>query len=146
MVVALGWLARIVATGSLGEVVIGATIVGAGTGIGFAAMPTLISEHTPEAGLAAANGLNSLARTLGGAVASAIGGSLLTASTIRLGTLVVLAGGVPGALRALLRGGRAGRRGGAARADRARSLGVLSREVGYAGGWWVAGECGVARW
>jgi cyanate permease len=85
----VGWFMRIVATGSLWEIVVGTTIVGAGTGIGYAAMPTLINRNTPRSELAAANGLNSLARALGGSVASAVGGSLLTASTIRLGTFVL---------------------------------------------------------
>jgi MFS family permease len=89
VVMGVGWFMRIVATGSLWEIVVGTTIVGAGTGIGYAAMPTLINRNTPRAELAAANGLNSLARTLGGSVASAVGGSLLTASTIRLGTFVL---------------------------------------------------------
>jgi MFS family permease len=89
VVIALGWLMRIVAIDSLWQVVVGTTIVGAGTGIGYAAMPTLINANTGPAELAAANGLNSLARTLGGSVASAVGGSLLTASTITLGAFVL---------------------------------------------------------
>ena len=89
VVIALGWLMRIVAVGSIWEIVVGTTIVGAGTGIGYAAMPTLINENTPRDELAAANGLNSLTRTLGGSVASAVGGSLLAASTIRLGSVVL---------------------------------------------------------
>ncbi|WP_239134155.1 MFS transporter [Rugosimonospora africana] len=85
LVVAAGWVLRIVATGSLWEVVIGSTIIGGGTGIGYAAMPTLINRNTPTSEIAAANGLNSLSRSLGSSLASAIGGSLLTASTIVLG-------------------------------------------------------------
>jgi MFS family permease len=81
LVVGLGWLLRIVVTGSLWEVVLGSTIVGVGTGIGYAAMPTLINRNTPPAEIAAANGLNSLARSFGGALATAVGGALLTIST-----------------------------------------------------------------
>jgi MFS family permease len=88
IIVAAGWLERIFATGSLWEVIVGSTIIGAGTGIGYASMPALINANTPPAELAAANGLNSLARSLGSSLASAIGGSLLTVSTI------VLAGAV----------------------------------------------------
>jgi MFS family permease len=84
VVVGVGWLLRIVAAGSLWEVIVGSTVVGAGTGIGYAAMPTLINRHTPPAEIAAANGLNSLARILGGAIATAIGGALLVASTVRV--------------------------------------------------------------
>jgi MFS family permease len=84
LVVAAGWVLRIVATGSLWEVVIGSTIIGGGTGIGYAAMPTLINRNTPPSEIASANGLNSLSRSLGSSLASAIGGSLLTANTIVL--------------------------------------------------------------
>lgn len=85
LVVGLGWLMRIVLTGSLWEVVLGSTVIGIGTGIGYAAMPTLINEHTPAHELAAANGLNTLARSIGTSLASAIGGSLLAASTVLAG-------------------------------------------------------------
>jgi MFS family permease len=84
-IVAAGWLERIFVTGSLWEVILGSTIVGAGTGIGYASMPALINANTPPAELAAANGLNSLARSLGSSLASAVGGSLLTVSTIVIG-------------------------------------------------------------
>jgi len=82
VIVAAGWLLRIVATGSIWDILIGSTVVGAGTGIGYAAMPALINRNSPSSEIAAANGLNSLARTLGGSLASAAGGSLLTISTI----------------------------------------------------------------
>lgn len=82
VVVAAGWLQRIVATESIWYIVIGNSIVGAGTGIAYAAMPALINHNSPVSELAAANGLNSLSRTLGSSLASAIGGSLLTLSTV----------------------------------------------------------------
>jgi MFS family permease len=82
VVVSAGWLLRIVATGSIWYVLLGSTVVGAGTGIGYAAMPALINRNSPRAELAAANGLNSLSRGLGSSLASAIGGSLLTVSTV----------------------------------------------------------------
>jgi MFS family permease len=85
LIVAAGWLARIVMTDSLWQVILGTTIVGAGTGIGYAAMPTIINAHTPASELGAANGLNSLVRSVGSSLASAIGGSLLAASTMSLG-------------------------------------------------------------
>jgi MFS family permease len=80
---------RIVLTGSLTEVVLGATVVGIGTGIGYAAMPSLINAHTPRAEIAAANGLNTLVRSVGSSLASAIGGSILAASTITLGAFAL---------------------------------------------------------
>lgn len=88
-IVALGFLMRIVVHDSLWQVVVGATIVGAGTGIGYAAMPALINAHTPAHEIAAANGLNSLFRSFGSSLASAIGGSILAADTVLLGGFAV---------------------------------------------------------
>ncbi len=59
-------------------------ITGAGTGIAYAAMPSLILRSAPRAELAAANGLNSLARTAGSSLASALGGTVLTSQAITL--------------------------------------------------------------
>jgi len=84
-VIAIGFLSRIVFTGSYLEIVIGTTIAGAGTGIAYAAMPSLILRGAPASELAAANGLNALARSVGSSLASAIGGTILAASTITLG-------------------------------------------------------------
>ncbi|SDE42486.1 Major Facilitator Superfamily protein [Blastococcus fimeti] len=84
-VVALGFLGRIVFTGSFTEIVIWTTVAGAGTGIAYAAMPSLILRAAPADELAAANGLNTLARSVGSSLASAIGGTLLAAQTISLG-------------------------------------------------------------
>ena len=66
--------------------IIGTTIVGVGTGIGYAAIPLMIRTHTPEAELASANGVNTLFRSLGSSLASSIGGSILAANAIILGT------------------------------------------------------------
>lgn len=87
IVVAAGWLQRIVFTESIWYVVLGNSIVGAGTGIAYAAMPALINHNSPASELAAANGLNSLSRTLGSSLASAIGGSLLMVGTVTVAGL-----------------------------------------------------------
>ncbi|HVT66789.1 MAG TPA: MFS transporter, partial [Trebonia sp.] len=85
VIIAAGLLFRIFAVDYLWEVIVGSGIVGAGTGIGYAALPSLINTHTPAADLAAANGINSLARSLGSTLASAVGGSILAAITLSLG-------------------------------------------------------------
>jgi cyanate permease len=84
LVIAAGFGSRIVFTGHLWQVVLGATIAGAGTGIAYAAMPGLIMHATPRSELAAANGLNTLFRSVGSSLASAIGGAILAAQTISL--------------------------------------------------------------
>jgi MFS family permease len=71
-------------TGHLWQVILGATIAGAGTGIAYASMPGLIMHATPRSELAAANGLNTLFRSVGSSLASAIGGAILAAQTISL--------------------------------------------------------------
>jgi MFS family permease len=88
-VIAVGFLGRIVFTGALWEIIAFTTVAGAGTGIAYAAMPSLVLRAAPASELAAANGLNTLARSVGSSLASAIGGTLLAASTIALGPAVL---------------------------------------------------------
>ena len=88
-IVAAGFIMRIVVHDTLWQVIVGATIVGAGTGIGYAAMPSLINTHTPASEIGAANGLNTLFRSLGSSLASAIGGSILAAETVIVGSFAV---------------------------------------------------------
>jgi MFS family permease len=85
MVIAAGWFGRIVFTDQLWQVFLFTTIVGMGTGIGYAAIPSIINTHTPGSELASANGLNTLFRSLGSSLASAVGGSILAGSSILLG-------------------------------------------------------------
>jgi EmrB/QacA subfamily drug resistance transporter len=83
-IIAVGFLIRIVLVDSYFQVLLGTTIVGAGTGIAYAAMPGLVLQGAKPSELAAANGLNTLFRSVGSSLASAIGGTLLAASTIAL--------------------------------------------------------------
>jgi predicted MFS family arabinose efflux permease len=89
MIVAAGWVVRILVTGALWEIIVGTTVVGIGTGVGYAAMPSLINNFTPPAEIAAANGLNTLFRAVGSSLASAIGGSILAAQVLHLGPAVL---------------------------------------------------------
>lgn len=88
-VVGIGFLERIVLSGQLWEVLVGTTLAGVGTGIAYAAMPSLILLAAPSSELAAANSLNSLARTAGSSLSSALGGTILAASTVSLGGYVL---------------------------------------------------------
>ncbi|WP_436535494.1 MFS transporter [Actinoplanes sp. HUAS TT8] len=85
LIIAAGFLSRIWLTGAIWQIVVGASIAGIGTGIAYAAMPGLIIHATPRSELAAANGLNTLFRSVGSSLASAIGGSILAGITINLG-------------------------------------------------------------
>ncbi|GAA4166021.1 MFS transporter [Gryllotalpicola daejeonensis] len=88
-IVAIGWVLRITITGELWEIIVGSAVVGIGTGIGYAAMPALISANTPHNELASANGVNTVVRSLGSSLASALGGSILASFTITLGTVAM---------------------------------------------------------
>jgi predicted MFS family arabinose efflux permease len=85
IVIAAGWFGRIVFTDELWQVFVFTTVVGMGTGIGYAAIPSIINAHTPSSELASANGLNTLFRSLGSSLASAVGGSILAGSSVVLG-------------------------------------------------------------
>lgn len=84
-IIALGLLIRIFLVADLWMIIVGSTVIGLGSGIGYACLPALINHHTPAHDLAAANGINTLARSLGSTLASALGGSLLAAITMSLG-------------------------------------------------------------
>lgn len=70
-VTGLGYLLRIVATPNAGMAVVWTTVVGIGVGIGYAALPMLITAHAPAREIGAANGLNALLRAVGTSIASA---------------------------------------------------------------------------
>ena len=84
-VIALGLLIRIFLVDDLWMIILGSTVIGLGSGVGYASLPALINHYTPAHDLAAANGINTLARSLGSTLASALGGSLLAAITMDLG-------------------------------------------------------------
>jgi MFS family permease len=81
-VVAVGWVMRILLTGALWEIIAATAVIGIGTGIGYAAMPSLINRYTPRHEIAAANGLNTLFRSLGSTLATAVGTSILASSLV----------------------------------------------------------------
>jgi len=64
-------------------------IIGVGIGLGYAAMPTLIMRAVPKSETAAANGLNSLMRSLGTSFASAAVGGILALNSVPLGGVEV---------------------------------------------------------
>ena len=88
-VMAVGYAARVPFSESVFQVIIGSTIVGAGTAIAFAALPTLIMSAVPITETASANGLNTLVRTLGSSIASAGCAAILAASAIETGGVLL---------------------------------------------------------
>jgi MFS family permease len=86
VIVAAGYA---VAVGLMTEVwhaVLVATAVGLGVGFAYAAMPTLIMHAVPATETAAANGLNSVMRSLGSTVAAAVLGLILATDPVIVGS------------------------------------------------------------
>ncbi len=73
----------------LWHVILLSTMVGFGTGFAYAAMPTLIMHSVPPTETAAANGLNSVMRTLGSTAAATIVGIILSTQVQQVGGISV---------------------------------------------------------
>ncbi|MHA6694708.1 MFS transporter [Homoserinimonas sp. A520] len=73
----------------LWHVILLSTMVGFGTGFAYAAMPTLIMHSVPPTETAAANGLNSVMRTLGSTAAATIVGIILSTQVQVVGGISV---------------------------------------------------------
>jgi predicted MFS family arabinose efflux permease len=75
---AVGYVVRLFTSQNLVAIVAGATVVAAGTAVAYSALPALIMHAVPVTETAAANGLNTLMRTIGQAICSAIVVTVLT--------------------------------------------------------------------
>ena len=89
VVVALGYVVMLLMRDSAWEVSLGTTVIGAGVGIAYAAMPALIMGAVPLTETAAANGLNSLMRSVGTSLSSAVIGVVLAHHVVVLGDTAV---------------------------------------------------------
>jgi EmrB/QacA subfamily drug resistance transporter len=77
-IIAVGYVAAVGLMTEVWHTVLIATVVGFGVGFAYSAMPTLIMHAVPASETAAANGFNSVMRTLGSTVAAAVIGVILT--------------------------------------------------------------------
>ncbi|UPK75335.1 MFS transporter [Nocardioidaceae bacterium SCSIO 66511] len=82
---AVTYVGRIIYADSVAAVVIGSTLVGIGTALTFAAMPTLIMSSVPITETASANGLNSLVRSIGTSLASTLVAAIMATYTVEVG-------------------------------------------------------------
>jgi len=87
IVITVGFTLAIFFLDQVWHVILVSTITGIGVGFAYAAMPTLIMRAVPPSETAAANGLNSVMRTLGSTIAATLVGIILS-------TQVVLTDGV----------------------------------------------------
>ncbi|TIH39978.1 MFS transporter [Subtercola vilae] len=82
VIIAIGYAVAIGLMTEVWHAVVVATAVGFGVGFAYAAMPTLIMHAVPANETAAANGLNSVMRSLGSTVAAAVLGLILASSAV----------------------------------------------------------------
>lgn len=92
VITALGYVLRMVASDSGALVIIWATVIGVGVGIGYAALPMLIVRYSPAKEIGAANGTNALVRAIGTAIASASVAAVASVLTTTVGGAVVPSG------------------------------------------------------
>ncbi|MFJ3304514.1 MFS transporter [Streptomyces sp. NPDC086549] len=85
VIVACGYGLNIVLMSQVWHLVLVSCVIGAGVGFAYGAMPALIMGAVPASETAAANSLNTLMRSIGTSVASAVAGVILAQMTISLG-------------------------------------------------------------
>ncbi|MCC9177747.1 MFS transporter [Arthrobacter sp. zg-Y750] len=83
-VMAAGYLWRVLFVGSVTEIITGAVIISVGTAMAMAAMPTLIMSNVPLTDTAAANGVNTLLRSVGTSTCSAVVATVLASLTVSI--------------------------------------------------------------
>jgi MFS family permease len=115
LIVGGGYLSGLKLLGSPLHIMAMGIIVSVGVGFAYASMPALINAAVPISETAAANGINSLARSLGTSVSSAVMGAVLAGTTMslaghefptmhgfRVALLIAAGAGIGAALLALL--------------------------------------------
>ncbi|MGJ3509507.1 MFS transporter [Enemella sp. A6] len=88
-VLGFGYLMRIVLVEHAWMVIVGAAGLSLGSSIALATMPVLIMQEVPMTQTAAANGLNSLIRSIGTSTSSATVAAILAASTTMIAGVLV---------------------------------------------------------
>lgn len=84
-VTGLGYVLRVLLDGSVIELIVGISLVSIGIAMSFAAMPVIIMQSVPISETAAANGLNTVVRSIGTSTCSATVAALLTAAAVNGG-------------------------------------------------------------
>jgi MFS family permease len=85
LIVAAGYGTNILLMSQIWHLVLASGIVGAGVGFAYGAMPSLIMGAVPASESAAANSLNTLMRSIGTSIASAVAGVVLAQMTTTFG-------------------------------------------------------------
>ncbi|MER7133317.1 MFS transporter [Streptosporangium saharense] len=82
--IAAGYVVRFFTSHQLWTIVLGATVVAAGTAIAYSALPALVMRAVPVSETGAANGLNTLMRSVGQAACSAVVAAVLANLTFQV--------------------------------------------------------------
>ncbi|MFI5729435.1 MFS transporter [Kribbella sp. NPDC051587] len=85
VVVAAGYGVGSILMSQVWQIVLVSLLIGAGIGLAYGAMPALIMSAVPVSETAAANSFNTLMRSIGTSVSSAVAGVILAQLTINLG-------------------------------------------------------------
>jgi MFS family permease len=85
VLLAVAYLSGTVLMGAVWQVVVTAVLIGVGIGIAYSAMPALILGAVPSSESGAANGLNTLMRSIGTSTSSAVVGVVLAHMSTPLG-------------------------------------------------------------
>ncbi|WP_410610956.1 MFS transporter [Amycolatopsis sp. lyj-109] len=85
VVVAAGYALGVVLMSATWHLVLISSVIGAGIGLAYGAMPALVMSAVPVSETAAANSLNTLMRSIGTSVSSATAGLILARLTISFG-------------------------------------------------------------
>ncbi|MFF2852024.1 MFS transporter [Streptomyces sp. NPDC058001] len=86
VIVAAGYALNIVLMSEIWHLVLVSCVIGAGVGFAYGAMPALIMGAVPPSETAAANSLNTLMRSIGTSIASAVAGVVLAQMTTSFGS------------------------------------------------------------
>ncbi|MGW2824274.1 MFS transporter [Streptomyces sp. NPDC001443] len=85
LVIAVGYALSMALMGTAWGLMVVALVVNSGVGLAYGAMPALIMSSVPLSETAAANGFNTLMRSLGTSVGSAVVGVVLSQMTVTMG-------------------------------------------------------------
>lgn len=85
LVMTAGWVQRAVISSTYAWVILGTVLVGIGIAMCSASLPAIVNAHTPPSATAAANSLNTLVRSIGASVASAIGAAVMATFVVTIG-------------------------------------------------------------
>lgn len=89
LVIGLGYAFAYFNAASVWQIVVAGMFIGAGVGLSYSAMPALIMGAVPITESAAANGLNSLMRSIGTSTSAAIVSVVLAGMTVTVGIAVI---------------------------------------------------------